>query len=69
MVGDTVTITTVQGTVGDVTDNGDGTYTATYTAPELVLAEDYDGYHHHPLDEHRGDHDHRRNPYSRADAR
>ena len=40
VVGDTVTITTVQGTVGDVTDNGDGTYTATYTAPELVLAED-----------------------------
>ena len=34
------TITTVQGTVGGVTDNGDGTYTATYTAPELVLAED-----------------------------
>ena len=35
--GDTVTITPKQGTVGDVTDNGDGTYTATYTAPELVL--------------------------------
>ena len=36
--GDTLTITAEQGTVGDVTDNGDGTYTATYTAPELVLA-------------------------------
>ena len=36
--GDTVTITAEQGTVGDVTDNGDGTYTATYTAPELVLS-------------------------------
>ena len=35
--GDTVTITAEQGTVGDVTDNGDGTYTATYTAPELIL--------------------------------
>ena len=38
VIGDTVTITADQGTVGDVTDNGDGTYTATYTAPELVLA-------------------------------
>ena len=37
--GDTVTITPEQGTVGDVTDNGDGTYTATYTAPELVLTD------------------------------
>jgi hypothetical protein len=37
VIGDTVTITADQGTVGDVTDNGDGTYTATYTAPELVL--------------------------------
>ena len=37
--GDSVTITPEQGTVGDVTDNGDGTYTATYTAPELVLTD------------------------------
>ena len=37
--GDTVTITAEpgKGTVGDVTDNGDGTYTATYTAPDLIL--------------------------------
>ena len=40
VTGDTVTITAGQGTVGDVTDNGDGTYSATYTAPELVLSED-----------------------------
>lgn len=40
VVGDTVTITPDQGTVSDVIDNGDGTYTATYTAPELVLTED-----------------------------
>ncbi len=40
VTGDTVTITAEQGTVGDVTDNDDGTYTATYTAPELVLSED-----------------------------
>ena len=39
VIGDRVTITADQGTVGDdVTDNGDGTYTATYTAPELVLS-------------------------------
>ena len=39
VIGDTVSITADQGTVGDdVTDNGDGTYTATYTAPELVLS-------------------------------
>ena len=37
--GDTVTINAEQGTVGDVTDNGDGTYTATYTAPDLPLTE------------------------------
>ena len=37
--GDTVTITAEQGTVGDVTDNGDGTYSAAYTAPELILTE------------------------------
>ena len=35
--GDTVTITAEQGTVGDVTDNEDGTYSASYTAPELIL--------------------------------
>ena len=40
VVGDTLDITADQGTVGGVTDNGDGTYTATYTAPELVLADD-----------------------------
>lgn len=38
VIDDTVTITADQGTVSDVTDNGDGSYTATYTAPELVLA-------------------------------
>ena len=37
VTGDTVTINAEQGSVGDVTDNGDGTYSATYTAPELVL--------------------------------
>ena len=40
VVGDTLSITADQGNVGGVTDNGDGTYTATYTAPELVLADD-----------------------------
>ena len=40
VAGDTLDITADQGTVGGVTDNGDGTYTATYTAPELVLADD-----------------------------
>ena len=39
VTGDTVTITAEQGTVGDVTDNGDGTYSATYTAPDLILTE------------------------------
>ncbi len=37
VTGDTVTITAEQGTIGDVTDNGDGTYSATYTAPDQVL--------------------------------
>ena len=37
--GDTVTITAEKGTVGDVTDNGDGTYSATYTAPDLILTD------------------------------
>ena len=36
--GDTVTISADKGTVGATTDNGDGTYTATYTAPSLALA-------------------------------
>ena len=36
---DTVTITPVQGSVGEVTNNEDGTYTAVYTAPALVLTE------------------------------
>ncbi len=40
VTGDTVTIAAEQGTLSDVTDNGDGTYSATYTAPELVLSED-----------------------------
>jgi len=36
---DTLTITpeTGKGTVGEVTNNGDGTYSATYTAPSLLL--------------------------------
>ena len=40
--GDTVTISADagKGTVGATTDNGDGTYTATYTAPSLALAAD-----------------------------
>ena len=37
VTGDTVTVTADKGDVGAVTDNGDGTYTATYTAPALVL--------------------------------
>ena len=36
--GDTVTISADKGTVGATTDNGDGTYSATYTAPSLALA-------------------------------
>ena len=36
--GDTVTISADKGTVGTTTDNGDGTYSATYTAPSLALA-------------------------------
>ena len=39
VTGDTVTITAERGTVGDVIDNGDGTYSATYTAPDLILTE------------------------------
>ena len=39
VIGDTVTITTDMGSVGEVTDNGDGTYTAVYTAPALVIDE------------------------------
>ena len=39
VTGDTVTITAERGSVGEVTDNGDGTYTAMYTAPALVLTE------------------------------
>ena len=38
VTGDTVTITAEHGTVGDVTDNGDGTYSATYTAPDQILS-------------------------------
>ena len=37
IAGDTVTVTADKGDVGEVTDNGDGTYTATYTAPALIL--------------------------------
>ena len=33
------TITADKGTVGEVTNNGDGTYTAEYTPPALVLTE------------------------------
>lgn len=36
---DSVTITAEQGSVGEVTNNQDGTYTAVYTAPALVLTE------------------------------
>ena len=36
---DMVTITAEQGSVGEVTNNEDGTYTAEYTAPALVLTE------------------------------
>ena len=39
VIGDTVTITTDMGSVGEITDNGDGTYTAVYTAPALVINE------------------------------
>ena len=39
VIGDTVTITADMGSVGEVTDNGDGTYTAVYTAPALVIDE------------------------------
>ena len=35
--GDTVNISADKGTVGTTTDNGDGTYSATYTAPSLAL--------------------------------
>ena len=37
VAGDTVTISADKGAVGAVTDAGNGTYTATYTAPSLVL--------------------------------
>ena len=37
VTGDTVTISADKGAVGAVTDAGNGTYTATYTAPSLVL--------------------------------
>jgi adhesin/invasin len=37
VTGDTVTISADKGSVGAVTDAGNGTYTATYTAPSLVL--------------------------------
>ena len=37
VTGDTITISADKGTVGTTTDNGDGTYTATYTAPSLAL--------------------------------
>ena len=39
VTGDTVTITPDHGTVGDVVDNGDGTYTTTYTAPDQPLTD------------------------------
>ena len=39
VTGDTVTITPDHGTVGDVVDNGDGTYTTTYTAPDRPLTD------------------------------
>ena len=42
VTGDTVTISADQGTVSDVTNNGDGTYTATYTAPSLALTASMD---------------------------
>ena len=35
--GDTITISATQGSVSEVTENADGTYTATYTAPSLAL--------------------------------
>ena len=35
--GDTITVSADQGSVSAVTDNGDDTYTATYTAPSLAL--------------------------------
>ena len=37
VTGDTVTISADKGMVGAATDNGDGTYTATYTAPSPRL--------------------------------
>ena len=38
VVDDTLTITAEKGSLGDATNNEDGTYTATYTAPALALA-------------------------------
>ncbi len=35
---DTLEVSAEKGKLGEVTNNGDGTYTATYTAPELALA-------------------------------
>ncbi len=37
VTGDTVTVTADKGTVGAVTETGNGEYTATYTAPRLIL--------------------------------
>ena len=37
VTGDTVTISADRGSVSTPTDNGDGTYSATYTAPSLAL--------------------------------
>ena len=42
VTGDTVTVTADQGTVGAVTEVGNGDYTATYTAPRLILTADVD---------------------------
>ena len=36
--GDEITISAMQGSVSTVTENADGTYTATYTAPSLALS-------------------------------
>ena len=38
MTDDVLEVSAEKGKLGEVTDNGDGTYTATYTAPELALA-------------------------------
>ena len=37
VAGDTITVSADKGTVGPVTEAGGGVYTATYTAPSLVL--------------------------------